>query len=100
MFNIQMNQRFQNSLSSDPDLRITVKLTNYLFLTVRIILIYLFILLNSIILLNKDGGGFQLDKPSILWCEWLPDVQWKSGRPSNCCFGCVCGLREIVGSPI
>ncbi len=31
---IKVNRRFQNSLNSDADLRITVKLTNYLFLTV------------------------------------------------------------------
>ena len=29
-----VNLRYQNSLANDPDLRITVKLTNFLFLTV------------------------------------------------------------------
>lgn len=29
-----INQRFQNSFANDPDLRVTIKLTNFLFLTV------------------------------------------------------------------
>ena len=31
-----VNQHYQNSLSTDPDLRITIKLKNFLFFTVRI----------------------------------------------------------------
>ena len=35
----KVNLRFQNSLTEDPDMRITVKLANFLFLTVNLNLI-------------------------------------------------------------
>ena len=35
-----VNQRYANSFATDPDLKILIKLTNFLFLTVKFFLIY------------------------------------------------------------
>jgi hypothetical protein len=34
-----VNQRYQNSFTTDPDLRLTVRLTNFLFITVNYLVI-------------------------------------------------------------
>lgn len=49
-----VNQQYQNSLSTDPDLRITIKLKNFLFYTVCIsFVIYIYNLFDFSIL-NKE----------------------------------------------
>jgi hypothetical protein len=49
-----VNQRYQNSFTTDPDLRLTVRLTNFLFITVFYYYLLLLKLIITIFNLNSQ----------------------------------------------